>query len=94
MLRRRITVKFPLTGVTIKRRGESEQSSTIDNIRLYYLWLYGPCIFPPTEILTVTRYELRNTARAESEFRNSNPKSKNLKFWILGDADRISELTD
>ena len=55
---------------------------------------HGPCIFPPTEILTVTRYKLRNTACAESKFRNSDPISKNRMFWILDDDDRISEITD
>jgi len=30
----------------------------------------------------------------ESNFRNSNPISKNPKFWILDDIDRIFKITD
>ena len=50
--------------------------------------------FRQTKIQYVVKYELRNTGRAESQLRNSSPISKNQKFWILDDVDRISEITN
>ena len=50
--------------------------------------------FRQTKIQYVIKYELRNTVRAESKFRNSSPFSKNQKFWILDDVYRISEITE